>query len=469
MRAKTQIWPVVGFEDSPLRKRLAFFRPWIEDKRVRFAGENPAAEAYVRTLAASVVEEGEADFVFAPSISPQVLSAEYALAQEIGCAFAGWIASTDESVPTCVPTLHQAETWPFEISELQDGLPIWIQNGKLAPIAHPSIGISVPTHAHPKAALEAIATLAAEYPGVSNFALVANGVASEALTELRSTIEDNKSRIQFIELPENSGYARGCNVGLQALLKIDSLEYFGVMNDDVLPGADCLYELAYAMEELSTLGHRPGAVGPVSNEVNGPQRVELGEFKDASQMRSKASEYWKTNLSSAHQTLQLRGLLILFTRECLERVGGFDPRFGIGNFEDDDHNLRTTLAGFTLWIASGAFLFHHGSSTFRSLNVDYEANIRRNAELMIRKWNLEKLEDWIAMETLPDGISLFVPFDLEHESAGHLIRINGDSVDLVHQASDIEFAAWIMGHPQTKSPEGRKALIDMLNKTQAAA
>jgi hypothetical protein len=50
-----------------------------------------------------------------------------------------------------------------------------------------------------------------------------------------------------------------------------------------------------------------------------------------------------------------------------------------------------------------------------------------------------------------------------------VIRINGDSVDLVHQASDIEFAAWIMGHPQTKSPEGRKALIELLQKSQAAA
>lgn len=469
MGEKTQIWPVVGYEDSALRKRLAFFRPWIEDKRVRFAGDNTAAESYVTALATSVVEDGEVDLVFAPSVSPQVLSAELARAQENGCAFAGWITSADEAIPACVPNLHQSELWPFEISELQSGLPIWTQNGKLDAIAHPSIGISVPTHAHPKAALEAIATMAAEYPGVANFALVSNGVATEPLKELRKTIGQNRSRIQLVELPANGGYGRGCNAGLQELLKVESIEYFGVMNDDVLPGHDCLYELAYAMKELISLGHKPGAIGPVSNEVNGPQRVELGEFRDASQMRTKASEYWQNNLSAAHQTLQLRGLLLLFTRECLEAVGGFDPRFGIGNFEDDDHNLRTTLAGFTLWIASGAFLFHHGSSTFRSMKVDYEANIRRNAELMIRKWGLEKLEDWIILEKAPNDVNLFVPFDLESANAGHVIRINGDSVDLVHQASDIEFAAWVMGQPQAKSPEGRKALIDMLNKAQLAA
>src|SRR5688500_698389 len=98
MGEKTQMWQVVGYEGSALGKRLAFFRPWIEDKRVRFAGDNATAEAYVRALATSIVDDSEVDFVFAPSVDPATLSAEHALAKETGCAFAGWITSADERI-----------------------------------------------------------------------------------------------------------------------------------------------------------------------------------------------------------------------------------------------------------------------------------------------------------------------------------------------------------------------------------
>jgi hypothetical protein len=158
----------------------------------------------------------------------------------------------------------------------------------------------------------------------------------------------------------------------------------------------------------------------------------------------------------------------MFSRSSLHEVGGFDPRFGIGNFEDDDHNLRTRLAGFSLWIAGGAFLFHHGSSTFRTMKVDYEANIRRNAETMMRKWQLSRLEEWIELSQAPPGTTLYQPFDVDL-SGSFSIRINGETVDLIHQASDMEFAAWLMGQEWVRSPEGRKALLEALQKPSMAA
>lgn len=44
----------------------------------------------------------------------------------------------------------------------------------------------------------------------------------------------------------------------------------------------------------------------------------------------------------------------------LERIGGFDTRFAVGNLEDDDYSLRARLAGFRLWIADDSLLPERG-------------------------------------------------------------------------------------------------------------
>jgi len=463
MNQTPALWPVAGYEDAPARKRLAYFRPWIEDKTVRLWPGDLVAEAYVRALAVEVVESGEADLVFAPGVKAGELASALEEAQKSGAAFVGW---STETVNLEIEAWHQEEVWPFNLQLGADDAPIYVLPGKLDPIAHASIGLTIPTHSHPRAAVEAIATMAAEYPGRTNFVLVANGVEKAGLDMLKSIASDHPDRIELKILKENEGYGRGCNAGLAQLTQ-SSTDFAGVMNDDVLPGVDCLYEMVYAFRQLEALGHAPGAIGPVSNEINGGQRVELDSFENVSEMKRLARDYWHENRSTANQTLQLRGLLLLWSRECLDAVGGFDPRFGMGNFEDDDHNLRTRLSGYTLWIAGGAFLFHHGSSTFRSIKLDYEANIRRNSEAMIRKWGLDRLEEWVALETAPAGVPLHVPFDAE--PAGPSVKINGEAVDLIHQASDIEFAAWIMHQTTSRTVEGRKALIELVTGAAAAA
>lgn len=432
MNSTNPIWPVDGYSDAALRKRLAYFRPCIEDRRVDVSNAPKAVQAYAKELASELSNDG-ADFTWHPAGKP----------------------------PKGAKSWRQSEVWPFEIVEDPQGDWSTSVSSGLVPIEHPRVGIAVPTHSHPRAALEACAAIAAEYPGYVRFAIVANGVDAKGLRALRAAETASSGLLTIVALDENMGYGQGANAGLAALAEDPTLSFIGVMNDDVLPGTDCLFEMVNAFAELDRLGHRPGAIGPVSNEINGGQRVDFSPVSDAAEMREQADQYWKSHHSSASQTLQLRGLFMLLSRECLEAVGGFDPRFGIGNFEDDDHNVRTRLAGFTLWVASGAFLFHHGSSTFRSLKVDYESNIRRNMEAMVRKWQLDRLDDWLDLAEAPEGVDLYQPLEARFDAA-HRIRINGESVDLIHQASDIEFAAWIMNQPQVRTPEGRKALLETL-------
>lgn len=57
------------------------------------------------------------------------------------------------------------------------------------------------------------------------------------------------------------------------------------------------------------------------------------------------------------------------TREVLETLGGFDPCYGLGYFEDDDFSLRARLAGFKLWVCEGVPVYHHGAVTSTALGL----------------------------------------------------------------------------------------------------
>jgi hypothetical protein len=159
---------------------------------------------------------------------------------------------------------------------------------------------------------------------------------------------------------------------------------------------------------------------------------------------------------------------LLIDPDCLQAIGGFDPRFGIGNFEDDDLNLRARLAGFSLCIAEGSFLHHHGSTTFRHLGIDYEANIRRNCETFLEKWRIEQIEDWPSIESAPEGVALKVPLDSNSlVDIGYPITICGERIDLVRQASDVEFAAWVMAMLRDRPRVDRRTVIDALERQAA--
>jgi len=161
-------------------------------------------------------------------------------------------------------------------------------------------------------------------------------------------------------------------------------------------------------------------------------------------------------------TDRVRGLLMLIDPDCLADVGGFDPIFGLGNWEDDDHNLRCRLAGYSLWIADGAFLHHEGSATFKQMGLNYDSTIRRNKELICEKWGVSTVEHLFELKESDKPFS--IPLAATPESSGHRVRIEGEIVDLVHQATDIEFCAFVVRGDQIATRAERLVLLEALSK-----
>lgn len=97
---------------------------------------------------------------------------------------------------------------------------------------------------------------------------------------------------------------------------------------------------------------------------------------------------------------------MLIKRAVVERIGGLDPRFGLGNFEDDDFSLRARLAGFESWIAEDCFVHHFGSRTFAGAKINYEESLRKNWSLFKRKWGI------------PEEVEYGTPYDLSQAIKG---------------------------------------------------
>jgi len=364
-----------------------------------------------------------------------------------GCSLPGQVyEGLDENARYCIAVIGEGD------------LPHW-----------PSIGFAIPTHNNWAQLLESIQSLTNFYPGQTRYAVTANGCNEETLKAMRNQEEQTPGFFHVIEQAENRGYGIGTNLALEYLQKEGDCDYYGIVNDDVIATVDCVSQMVAAMRELEIARLKPGVVAPVSNAVAGPQLVDIGTYTDYKTMIYRAEQYHRANHSKVNQAFQVRGLFMLVHPDCLREVGGFDPSFGLGNFEDDDHNLRCKLAGYTLWIAAGAFLYHHGSTTFQRLNIDYAASIQANMAVFMKKWNLAQIETWPNLNAKPDGVELYVPLSDPEAAARYEVTIGGATVDLLHEASEAQFAEWVATRLQKDAGIPRRAVVELIEGIRLSA
>lgn len=253
----------------------------------------------------------------------------------------------------------------------------------------PSVSIVMLTYNQLAYTQLAVESILAKTPELLELILIDNASSDDTpawLTQLSQ--EQPRVRVQLNTT--NTGFARGCNQGLQ----LAQGEYVMVLNNDILVTHGWLARLLTAFDnpEISL-------VGPVATHVSGLQAVvdippalmaEEDLLEEYAQQRALAFKH------QGRLTHRLTGTCLLFKREVLQRVGGFDPRYGIGNFEDDDFSYRALLAGFKLWIASDAFIHHFGSKSFEIVPLDVDALKVHNHQLFCQKWGLTTWpESWL--------------------------------------------------------------------------
>lgn len=272
--------------------------------------------------------------------------------------------------------------------------------------AHPEPRVSMvmPVCANPNMTRKALEALAAWTDCSHEIIIVDNG-SDQPCKEMIAGFESRRpGLVRVICNESNRGYPVACNQGLA----ISRGQYAVIMNNDVLVTPHWASRMIAAFSGNS----RIGVVGPRTNYVFGEQLVREchysvdgrpvwpggapveecsgGMCQGASPTLDEWSQQWHDRHAGSWQpALRLVGFLMMIRREVIGEIGGFDPVFGLGNFEDDDYCLRARLAGYQLAIANDVFVHHYGSMSFFKQPAAYSQLLETNRRLFAAKWGLE--------------------------------------------------------------------------------
>ncbi len=223
----------------------------------------------------------------------------------------------------------------------------------------------------------------------------------------------------------NEGFARACNKGWSACRGDVAL----FLNSDTQVPRISLIRLAESLMASGSIA----AAGPYTNNCGHFQRIEP-TYTSADTLSLFARDFAERTAEDV-DTDMLVGFCLAVKRSALDEVGGFDERFGLGTFEDNDLSYRMRRAGYRLVIASRSFVHHEGSKTMRRLErsseeeparFDFETILQENHRKYLAKWR-EDLECGFA-STLSGLSSEPVRFDparkpeARHEAIQELVR-----------------------------------------------
>ncbi|MCL4533651.1 MAG: glycosyltransferase [Bacteroidetes bacterium] len=212
--------------------------------------------------------------------------------------------------------------------------------------------------------------------------------------EVLSMLRGELPNVRVIANRENAGFAGGNNQGLAAARG----DVVVLLNNDVVVTPGWLGRLLRPLELHGGLG----IVGPRSNFVVGAQLVADVPYADDAGLDKFAAEWAAAHAGEVGETAIVKGFCMAIRRPLIERIGGLDPQFFPGNFEDDDYCLRARLAGYKVAVANDVFVHHYGSRTFKGDNVDYSDAMQTNWARFRAKWGLpEELKVPLAFSIAP--------------------------------------------------------------------
>lgn len=182
--------------------------------------------------------------------------------------------------------------------------------------------------------------------------------------------------VKIIRLPSNLGFAAGTNRGLEWVCK-QGYEFCLILNNDVLLDKAMINEMLLVADQhedcavvMPRIFYLPLKVKNRKTRRNiwsdgGYYRNFPPSIKLKDNRRSK-------NFDNPRSIEFAPGCALLIKCAALEKIGIFDEKFFLF-YEDWDFSIRVRKAGFSIWCAPKAVLYHKVSqSTMRNPNLYWE-------------------------------------------------------------------------------------------------
>ncbi len=214
-----------------------------------------------------------------------------------------------------------------------------------------------------------------------NFELiVVDNASTDGTVEYLSELIKANPNIKVILNSENKGFGAANNQGIP----LCSGDYVLFLNNDTIVTEGWLTGL------VSTLESNPewAIAGPVTNNIVGIQKINDPQYELA-HLDAYSAVHQKANRGKMSVTHRVIGFCLLIKKDVLDKIGGFDLRYGIGNFEDDDLCIRAWIHGYKSVICHEVFIHHFGSVTFKEeYQREYAGMMIQNAYFFRDKWSL---------------------------------------------------------------------------------
>lgn len=211
--------------------------------------------------------------------------------------------------------------------------------------------------------------------GNTDVILVDNG-STDGTVE---TVKAEFPEAEVISLPENLGFAAGCNVGLRRALEL-AADYVLLINNDAVVAPDILEHL------ISVAKTHPdvGLLGPVIYRFDKPNQVWSAGYRQRPIMLSAQPPAGQPEASVPYEVDRLYGAGLLIRRQVLEDVGLFDERFFM-YYEDADLCRRAQEAGYRLMVVPSAHMWHKVSASTGEGSPVQKFHLARSSVLFFAK------------------------------------------------------------------------------------
>jgi hypothetical protein len=216
----------------------------------------------------------------------------------------------------------------------------------------------------PAETIVCLESLAAADLGGASILVVDNGSADGSVETIRARFPG----VSVLALPENRGYAGGCNAGIRAALEAGA-EGVLLLNNDTRVAPDFLVPLLDAMNSSPTAGAVASAV--LRHDRPDMHDVAFSEVRfherDVVQLRG-VNVPVSGNFDRRREVEVVVGCCVLLRAEALRVVGLFDESY-FAYHEDVDWCLRARKAGWELFYEPYARVYHLGSLSTVALHA----------------------------------------------------------------------------------------------------
>jgi len=243
----------------------------------------------------------------------------------------------------------------------------------------PTVSIIIPVFNALVLTRECIYSLSHDIHGIKHEILVMDNASNDGTPNWLNEEGKNNPSLKVFTMEKNIGFGPAVNYGLRQ----SKGEYIVILNNDTIVAHGWLKHLVDALEKDLSIG----VISPVTNYVGEGPQIDQDAKDIPADIESidRYAEVIADRSDVIYEPNRLVFFCVMLRRELIDLVGELDEGYEKGNFEDDDYCLRVRMAGYRLAIARNAFVYHHGSKTFKLNRISHSQHMEKNRVRFYKK------------------------------------------------------------------------------------